>query len=53
MKAYQDKETGLWKWGSNGAPIYQTEKEAKKAGLNKLIDKLFDIQEKRSKLLNS
>ncbi len=47
MKIYKDKLTGKYKIGSNGAPIYETEKEAKKAGLTKLIDKIWDLNRKR------
>lgn len=47
MKCYQDKETGLWKIGSNGKPQYETESAAKRAGLNSIVDKILELQRKR------
>ena len=44
---YLDKKTGLWKIGSNGKAIYNNEKQAKTAAINKIIDKIFELKRKR------
>jgi hypothetical protein len=46
MKAYLDKETGLWKWGTNGKAIYQSKIEAEKAGLSLLCDRLNYLKDR-------
>lgn len=46
MKAYQDKESGLWKWGKNGKPIYESKELCKRAGLDMLTDRLIKIRDK-------
>lgn len=48
-KSYQDKESGLWKWGSNGKPMYETKAECDKAGLKIIFDRLMWIKEKINK----
>lgn len=47
MRVYQDKETGLWKIGSNGKAIHETEQAAKRAALNQIVDKILELQRKR------
>lgn len=46
MKAYQDKESGLWKWGKRGEPIYNSKGEAEKIGMQILTDRLRYIRDK-------
>lgn len=46
MKPYQDKITGLWKWGTRGEAIYSSKHEAQKQGLRILTDKLRKIRDK-------
>ena len=47
MSVYLDKKSGKWKIGSNGLPVYETEKAARTARLNKLVDRIFDLIKKR------
>jgi len=53
MRAYQDRETGLWKWGSNGKPIYKTKRECNTDGLKQLTDKLRKIKDRLGKAIHS
>lgn len=46
LKAYQDKETGLWKWGTRGNPIHETKAAAERAGIDELTDRLRKAREK-------
>lgn len=53
MKAYLDKTTGKWKWGTRGAAIYDTKEIAERAGLDIITNKLREIKDKlNSTLLN-
>nr|WP_298660974.1 hypothetical protein [uncultured Flavobacterium sp.] len=53
MKAYQDKSTGKWKWGTRGAAIYDTKEIAERAGLDILTRKLREIKDRlNSTLIN-
>lgn len=45
-KAYQDKETGLWKWGTRGEPIYNSKGEAERGGMDILTKRLREIKDK-------
>lgn len=45
MRAYRDKLTGLWKWGTNGSPKYETRIECERDGNNKLVERLRKIRE--------
>ena len=51
MKAYLDKPTGKWKWGTRGAAIYDTKEIAERAGLDILTNKLRDIRDRLNKSL--
>lgn len=48
MKTYQDKTTGKWKIGSNGKPIYDTEKEARRAGLDMLVERIWNLTRRKN-----
>ena len=53
MKAYLDKTTGKWKWGTRGAAIYDSKEIAERAGLDIITNKLREIKDKlNSTLLN-
>lgn len=49
MRAFQDKVTGLWKWGTRGEAKYSTKAECQRAGLDLLCDKLREIRDKVNK----
>ena len=53
MKAYQDKETGKWKWGTNGKPIYDTKLECQRYGLKAIEDALNRMAQRKNKLLQN
>lgn len=46
MRAYQDKTTGLWKWGTRGEAIHETKNKAERFGMDSLNDKLQRLREK-------
>jgi hypothetical protein len=46
MRAYQDKKTGKWKWGTRGNPIYESKNEAERAGMDILTSRLREIRDK-------
>lgn len=46
MKAYQDKTTGKWKWGTRGEPIYDSKGQAERAGMDLLVEKLRYLRDK-------
>jgi hypothetical protein len=46
MKAYQDKSTGLWKWGTRGEAIHDSKAIAERFGMDSLTDKLRRLREK-------
>lgn len=46
MKAYQDKQTGLWKWGTRGTPKYETKTQCERAELERLTDALRELRQK-------
>ncbi len=46
MKAYQEKESGMWKWGTNGKAIFPTKQKAQNYGLQLLTDALMKIRNK-------
>lgn len=45
-KAYQDKVSGLWKWGTRGEPIYNSKGECERAGMEILTRRLRDIKDR-------
>jgi hypothetical protein len=45
MRPFIDRSTGLWKWGANGKPQYNTKEECSRAGLNALADKLLKVRD--------
>lgn len=51
MKAFLDKTTGKWKWGTRGAPIYETKEIAERAGLDIITNKLREIKDKLNNTL--
>jgi hypothetical protein len=46
FKAFKDKETGLWKWGTRGHAIYESKIAAERAGLDALTEGLRRVREK-------
>lgn len=46
MRAYQDKVTGLWKWGTRGEAIHESKMKAERFGMDSLTDKLRRLREK-------
>lgn len=51
MKAYLDKTTGKWKWGTRGTAIYDTKEIAERAGLDIITNKLREIKDKLNNTL--
>jgi hypothetical protein len=45
-RAFQDRATGKWKWGTRGEAIYNSKAEAEKAGINALTDALRRIRDR-------
>jgi hypothetical protein len=53
FKAFKDKETGLWKWGTRGQPLYESKIAAERAGLEALSEGLKRVRERwERELLN-
>lgn len=53
LRAYQDKETGLWKWGTRGLAIHESKIAAERAGIEALTDGLRAARERYEReLLN-
>ncbi len=46
MRAYQDKETGLWKWGTRGEPKYKSKDEAKRTEMELLEKRLRQLKKR-------
>lgn len=46
LQAYEDKETGKWKIGKRGKPVYDTKILAERAAINMLTDRLRAIKDK-------
>lgn len=53
MKAYLDKESGKWKWGTRGAAIYDTKQQAERAGLDLITSKLREMNDRLNKALQN
>jgi hypothetical protein len=53
MKAYLDKESGLWKWGANGKPMHTTKQECERFGLDTLTDRLRKIRDSLNKTVSN
>lgn len=53
MRAYLDKVSGKWKWGTRGQPIYDTKDIAEKAGLDIITKKLREIKDKLNNALEN
>lgn len=51
MKAYQDKESGKWKWGTRGQAIYETKSAAERGGLDILTKRLREVKDKLNGVL--
>lgn len=45
-KAYQDKVTGKWKWGTRGEPIYDSKIQAERAWIDILTERLRQVRDK-------
>jgi hypothetical protein len=45
MKAYIDKDSGKWKWGTRGKPIYDSKIEAERGGLDILTERLRYVRD--------
>ena len=50
MKAYQDKKTGLWKWGTRGESIHPTRDHAYRFGMERLAEALRRMREKQNQI---
>lgn len=50
-KAYQDKGTGKWKWGTRGEAIYETKGQCERAGMDMLTDKLRRLRDRLNNVL--
>lgn len=46
MRAFQDKVSGLWKWGTRGEPKYNTKQECERAELELLTERLRELRKK-------
>lgn len=46
LRAYQDRETGLWKWGTRGKAIYESKAAAERAGIDELTKRLRHVRDK-------
>lgn len=51
LRAYKDKTTGLWKWGTRGEPKYDTQGQAEKAGMDILTKRLREVRDKLNGVL--
>jgi len=52
MAAYESTN-GKWKWGSNGQPIYNSKREAEKAGIAIIIDRINQAKERLNKIVTN
>ena len=50
MKAYQDKESGLWKWGRRGEYQFKTRAEAYKYGMDEFTKAMRRMRERQSQI---
>lgn len=46
MRAFQDKQTGKWKWGTRGEAIYDTKGQCERAAMDLLTEKLRNLRNK-------
>jgi hypothetical protein len=46
MRAFQDKETGKWKWGTRGQAIYETKGQCERAAMDMLTARLRALRDK-------
>ena len=46
MKAYQDKTTGKWKWGTRGEAKHESKAECERWGMDELYNKLKRLRER-------
>lgn len=46
MKAYRDKVTGKWKWGTRGQAIHESKHDAEIWAMSNLAEKLKRIRNK-------
>jgi len=44
-KAYQDKKSGLWKWGTRGEAKYETKRLAEQAGIDIVTKRLREVRD--------
>ena len=47
MKAYQDKTSGMWKWGRRGEYVFSNRDEAYRHGMNELTATLRRLKERQ------
>ena len=53
LRAYQDKESGKWKWGTRGQPIYDSKIQAERAGIDMLTEGLRRVRDRlNNEMLN-
>lgn len=45
-RAFQDRATGKWKWGTRGEPIYDSKQQAERAGIDLLTDRLRQVRDR-------
>lgn len=52
MRAYQDKITGKWKWGTRGEAIHETQQIAERYGMDLITDKLRRLRDRLNDSVN-
>jgi hypothetical protein len=50
MKAYQCRNTGLWKWGTRGEYQFSTRDEAYKYGMEKFAEAMKRLRERQNQI---
>lgn len=50
MKAYQSKESGLWKWGTRGEYIHSTRDAAYKHGMVEFQNAMRRMRERQNQI---
>jgi len=53
MKAYQDKVTGKWKWGTRGEAVHDSKQACERAGMDLLTDKLRRLRDRLNGVVNN
>ena len=50
MKAYQNKDTGLWKWGKRGEYVHETRDAAYETGMIEFQEAMRRMRERQHKI---